>query len=266
MSRDRRRSAVERFRHLGGSLLALAAFAVLAHADDAPGRTAATAANRAPSGRGQATRHDAAELDVEVSPTGLVSIDVREAELRDVLNGLATIAGLSIRSSEPLDDRITIAFDRLPVAAAVSRLLHGHRFALLYRGPWAGALEESPNRLSIFSAEGAAPAPERPVYEGEQLQIEPQVTISDDPLARIDAMIALAASDEALAAAELTRIALSDPDDAVREEAVYALGEMRSAESRVALVHALCDAAEDVREAALIASADAGAERAAEGC
>lgn len=259
MSRDPCRSTAVGFRCLGGSLLALALSAALAQAGDAPGPTAAAAAHGAPRERGQAqaTRQDAAELDVEVSDTGLVSIDVREAELADVLNGLATSAGLSIRSTEPLDDCITIAFERLPVAAAVSRLLHGHRFALLYLGPWAGAPEESPNRLLIFSAEGAAQVPER--------TIEPQATISDDPLARIDAVIRLAASDEVLAAAELTRIALSDPDGAVREEAVYALGELRSAQSRVALVHALRDPAEDVREAALIALADAGAERAAEG-
>jgi hypothetical protein len=262
MSRDRRPSTVERSRCLDGGLLALAACAVLAQAEDAPGRTAAAAAHGALE-RAQATRHDAAELDLEVGGTGLVSIDVREAALADVLHVLATSAGLSIRSGEPLDDRITIAFDRLPVAAAVSRLLHGHRFALLYLGPWAGALEESPNRLLIFSAEGAAQGPERIVYAGEPLQIEPQVTLSDDPLARIDAVIA--ASDEVLTAAELTRIALSDPDDAVREEAVYALGELRSAESRIALGHALRDPAEDVREAALIALTDAGAQRAAEG-
>jgi hypothetical protein len=85
----------------------------------------------------------------------------------------------------------------------------------------------------------------------------------EDPRLRLKAVTALIIVGGDQAATALTTVALSDTDAAVRQEAVYALGEIRGEAGIEVFKHALSDPDVNVREAAVDAFVDIGGEQSA---
>jgi HEAT repeat protein len=203
-------------------------------------------------------------LHVAIDGDGLVTLVACDARLEDVLAEIGRRASLVIMANEPLERRMTIAIERLTVPAALKQILGDRSFILRYAAPRHGSGAAAGNRLWVFSqrtaqapvaasAPQAAPPPLFPEAAGD----------ASDPLARIDAASLAAAGDTGRLAAELTTLALADPDPSTREEAVHALGALRDAGVAAVLEHALLDAEPRVREAAVAALARVGTERAA---
>ena len=86
---------------------------------------------------------------------------------------------------------------------------------------------------------------------------------NQDAKVRMKAVTALTIVGGDQAAAALTTVALTDPASAVRQEAVYALGEIGTDAAIETLKHALLDPHVGVREAAVDAFADVGGEKSA---
>jgi hypothetical protein len=204
-----------------------------------------------------ASAHAQESLRIEVSDDGLASVSASGVPLEDVLRAVAREYGLSVRSSEALDERVTVMFESQSLPHAVSRILNGRRFALLYVGSWDGPPEDSPNRLSIFagrSSEVADDPKEGGGHGGAPLDMQPYWSAS--PLVRIDALIERAGEDARQAVPDLALIALTDPNAEMREEAVHALGDFNDSSIRFVLEQARWDSAPQVREAAEVALAD----------
>jgi HEAT repeat protein len=87
--------------------------------------------------------------------------------------------------------------------------------------------------------------------------------IDEDAKVRLKVVTALTIDGGDQAVAALTTVALTDADPAVRQEAVYALGEMRTDAAIETLKHSLLDPEVRVREAAVDAFADVGGDKSA---
>lgn len=165
--------------------------------------------------------------------------------LEDFLIRMGQQFGIALYLEEPLDDRIVINSDELPVEAVVKGALTRYSYLLIYSGPWRGPLTESPNRLHVFAHEAAQ-------YSWQSITDRG----SPDAIEQIDDIIESAGGDDAALAARLAAVLESTNEIALREEAVYALAKIDAAFSRNALTLALSDDSTDVREAAVIAITD----------
>ena len=87
--------------------------------------------------------------------------------------------------------------------------------------------------------------------------------VDEDAKVRLKAVTELTIDGGDQAVATLTTVALTDADPAVRQEAVYALGEIRTDAAIETLKHSLQDPEARVREAAVDAFADVGGEKSA---
>lgn len=85
--------------------------------------------------------------------------------------------------------------------------------------------------------------------------------VDEDAKVRLQAVTAISVGGGDQAVAALTTIALTDADSAVRQEAVYALGEIGTEAACETLKHALLDPDVRIREAAVDAFADVGGEK-----
>jgi hypothetical protein len=63
---------------------------------------------------------------------GRLSLEAKDASLDKVLNELARMAMLTIISDGPLEDRITVYADRLPLEKALRRILRGKDTSFVY--------------------------------------------------------------------------------------------------------------------------------------
>jgi len=186
---------------------------------------------------------------------GRVSVDARGVPLADLLRAIAECDGIAVIVDDDarasLTERMTTAFHDLSVPNALDVLLRSRDFQLHYVGSWHGPAETSPNRLWILSTDHALRA--RWSIAAPPVGL-PHAHDEADVLESIDAVVA--ASDVTLASTELGVLAVSDADENVRQEAVYALGELPAADSLVILEQAIRDPAIRVREAAVLTLAD----------
>ncbi len=212
----------------------------------------------------------AGEIRLQPSPAGW-SLRAHQAELHQVLNQLARQANLDVISHVPLDDKVTLAFQDLPLPEAISRLLRDYSFALRYstQADWSG--EEGPNnhrpgnRLVIFttplpSVADSVNSPPLYIPGQERWQWQLQLTNGSEG-DRLDALVALA-EEESDNATDAILVALQDPAARVRAEAVALLGEAGESESVTLLEQGINDVDRRVQQAALLALGDIGGEAA----
>ena len=76
---------------------------------------------------------------------GRLSLEVKDASLEKVLNELAQMAMLTIIADGPLEGRITVYADRLPLEKALRKILRGKDTSFVY----AAKVETSPTEYDV---------------------------------------------------------------------------------------------------------------------
>ena len=194
----------------------------------------------------------------------LVTMQVRNASLSEVLDEIARQTGLVIEGHATVDSRITIDLEQLDLEAALRLILEGQSYALEF------ALETIPDerdnvrvpqRLRIFPDDPDVAArswsPDDAADAGldghtiDPTKIRAILESSDDPWDRGDAVEALAESEQPHVAVPLITVALIDRDEDVRLAAVEALATLGGDGAAEALQTALRDEESTIREAAI---------------
>jgi hypothetical protein len=224
----------------------------------------------------QPTAHaSTGHLHVEIVDE-IVTVKALDGAVKDLLEEIARQCDLVIDLHGPLDERVTIEIERLPLPQALDRILRGRNFVLRYFDPSsdpATAANAYPNKLWIFSKgpgnhnappENGDAAFTREGVEGARAQeanaslVRLSLALADDEAkVRLEAVSELASIGSDQAAAALAA-ALSDSDPSVREEAVCGLGEIGDETDLEILEQALMDPDLRVREAAVEAVTDIG--------
>ncbi len=200
-----------------------------------------------------------------------VTVKARDVSVRAVLQEVARQSDCAIVSHEPLDERVTLDFQRLPLPEALARILRDQSFVLR-----ASTGSPSDHRKLWVLSKGLGGeyvshlVPPAVYFEDlDALRTEESMgslslALADaDANVRVDAVSTLADARGDESAAGLAAAALSDGVSSVREEAVYALGEIGGAIALRALKQALLDPDDDVREAAIEAFANLGGDESA---
>jgi hypothetical protein len=171
---------------------------------------------------------------------GLVSVDVRDERLGDVLRAIAQQAGLELEIHSGGDDRVTDSFDHLGVAEGIQRLARGHDVILIFGATRDGT---APRRLvaaHLYEASPpAVPVPVDPKQRAARLRAVRELVrqARQQQPGAVNSLIAL----------------LSDADPAIRRSAAAALGSIGGPEAAAALTTALNDQEASVRVSALTA-------------
>lgn len=165
---------------------------------------------------------------------GRVTVDLRDAELEDVLEQIAARAGFRLEIAGELGS-VTVAFRGLPLEHALRRLAQEHGLMLVYSAAGDGRAETRLLEVEVFAtyraraASGAAPG----------------TSERDAALGEINRLAFLPNKEEAVSQlAELLRTA---SDAAVRARAVWALGKTRAARAALELATPLSDREPQVR-------------------
>lgn len=199
---------------------------------------------------------------------GYLSVDVENVSLEALLREIAAKANLALMLSGRLEERISIAFNALPLDKALQRLLRNHSFALEYSeakdaDKKTGVLR--PSILWVHSGTTKNKSAEVPytahVSEESQRAATAVVSEDPDPSDRGAAVEALADKRDATSIPTL-RLALRDPDQQVREAAIAALVEIGGDEAANALADVLADNEPWLREVAVTALGQIGGDSA----
>jgi hypothetical protein len=172
---------------------------------------------------------------------GLVSVDVRDEPLADVLRAIAQQAGVELEVHSGGDDRVTDSFDDVRVGESIQRLARGHDVILVF-----GAASDGAARGRLVAAH---------VYEASA----PAATVPTDPkqraahLREVRQLIRQARQKQPGAVNSLIALLSSDPDPTIRRTAASALGSIGGPEAVAALTTALNDQEASVRVSALTA-------------
>lgn len=235
-------------------------------------------------------------LHVEIS-NDLVTLRAHNVGLHYVLDEIARRIDLMIVSHVPLDGRVTLELERLPLFEALRRILRGHSYLLHQARAATGASNANRGRSStlwVFSdgsaddsdhtqAAGHSSSDTRSAFEVLQWEL-----MSDDIRIRQEAIkglrrlktnevvaplsYALADEDRKVRVKAIYALAYIGGDDAVaalaatsgdenawvRAETAYALGMLGGDTAIQVLKHALHDADSDVRESAIEAFTEIG--------
>jgi HEAT repeats len=198
---------------------------------------------------------------------GRLSVDIENVSLETLLREIAAKANLTLMLSGRLEERVTIAFNALPLDKALQRLLRSHNFALEYAQDGMVGKRESarPGMLWIYSGTATDAPADAP--HTASLSEEPQpspvevVAASPEPAARGAAVEALADKRDAASVPAL-RLALRDRDQQVREAAIAALVEIGGDQAANALADVLTDNEPWLREVAVTALGEIGGDSA----
>ena len=230
-------------------------------------------------------------LQVEMQDD-LVTLKARNARLRDVLTEIVRQCDLSVESHVPLDARLTLALDRMPLTEVLVRIMRGQSYMLHYAQAANAAGQVNETRRStlwIFSDDSSdgtgyslsavslaieilraqlrsddIRVRREAIKELRRLDVEEVVGPLSDALAdedrkiRVKAVYALAdiGGDNAVA---VLAAGLADENAWVRAETAYALGAIGGDTAISILKHALNDADSSVRESAISAFTEIGA-------
>lgn len=168
---------------------------------------------------------------------GLLSVDVRQAPLADVLRRIGERAGFVVTIRGDLSRPVTQGFSGVLLEEGLRRLTRGESLALVYasRGPG------GPPQLT-----------ELLVYATPPQLARPRAGDASRP-AKFQRISALARQRDAAAVAELAGFLAGDPDPLVRSRAADTLGRMQGAAAASALTRARADEAASVRIRVLMA-------------
>jgi hypothetical protein len=207
----------------------------------------------------ESSRH----LRVE-SGDGHVSVSARDMPLGTILEEIAHQNAFIVSSQQPLDERVTLEMDRLPLRVAMKRLLPGRSF-ILQVGQQADASDAPPGKLWIFSHAlvGSDIGLSMEPLDADRAIEHAKLALADsDARVRLKAVAALSRVDAAQALSMLSASALNDGNSAVRQEAVFALSEAGKADMQI-FKRTLTDSDAKVREATIEALAKIGGEESA---
>jgi hypothetical protein len=206
----------------------------------------------------------------------LLTVDVRDVSLKELLQEVARQGGLTIMMDGSIDERMTVRFDKLPVDDGLRRILRDQNFVLKYAQR---AIEESqwarPRIMEVrilARSDDTAPIQTSRVDDVQSRDPGPEVAPersqpgaalgSEGRRARKKAAEALGESGGPEAIGPL-RLALEDRDNGVREAAVSALARIGGEEAVESLDLAVQDQSYWVRKKAVRALGQIGGERAA---
>lgn len=183
---------------------------------------------------------EALATDINVAiQQGLLTVDLQNVPLADVLRLIGKRAGLQVTMSVKVGARVTDAFTGVPLDQGLMRLLRGYSTVLIYVPAQGGAAESVLAKVWVYRSAD-----------------NPEPTGVD----RLKAVRELARPGDDAAASTLAQILAQDPDPIVRAEAAAALGKVGRERAAGLLTSALKDQEPSVRrEAAKSLSAVGGA-------
>lgn len=235
-------------------------------------------------------------LHVEVSGD-LVTLKAHDVGVWDVLDEIARQSDLVVVSNDPLDDRLTLELERLPMSEALRRIMRRQSYLLHQAEAATGAgiaNHERRRTLWIFS-DGSAAEPGQTQAAGRSssdtvavIEVLQSQLMSDDIRIRQEAIkglrrlkvneviaplsVALADEDKKVRVKAIYALVDIGGDDAVaalaaasgdenawvRAETAYALGTLGGDTAFQVLIHTLHDADSDVRQSAIEALTEIG--------
>jgi hypothetical protein len=170
---------------------------------------------------------------------GLVSVDVRDALLADVLHEIAAQAGVQVTIRSGGTDRVTQTFAGVSLDEAIRRLAQGYDVVLIYGSARGRARPGRLAEVRVYEASTrAVPVVVDPRQRNARLRV-------------VRSLIWQARRRRPGALTSLAGILASDPDPVVRRSAAAALAGLREPEAVAALTTALGDQDASVRVAAL---------------
>ncbi len=162
---------------------------------------------------------------------GQLTVDVRDADLADVLKQISARAGFELRTKGQLG-HVTATFTAVSLEDGLRRLVQAHELMLVY-----AAGESNRARGNLLEVQ---------VFAASSVTIRPGFNPgSSATLAEINQLSR--ARDDARTLPRLAELLGSAPDAVVRARAAWALGNLGGAAAAVTLEHALSDPAPDVR-------------------
>jgi hypothetical protein len=170
---------------------------------------------------------------------GLVSVDVRDALLADVLGAVAEQVGIQVSIHNVGTERVTQSFAGVGLDEAIRRLASGYDVVLIYRSPKSGGGTGRLAEVRVYEA--SAPAAPPVVDPGQR----------NARLQTMRNLIGQAGQQQPGALASLAGMLGSDPDPVVRRSVAVAFGRFRGAEAVAALTSALDDQDPSVRTVAV---------------
>lgn len=229
-------------------------------------------------------------IDIAVHQ-GMMTLDAARASWAEVLDEFARKAGIRFHYTVAPLGMVTVSCDRMTVTRVLECLLGRDASFIVRYGSWSAGSERDPLPTDAWllgqpeaGSRTKGVAATSPWREGGSLRTDPQgevrigiaaavqgdfaalleMTGSDDPQARVQAVGSLAASGKRNDPAVQTtfRAALMDEDASVRAQAVSAMARLAGAGAAAILQEALRDRDTSVRLMA-VDSAGAGAEGAA---
>jgi hypothetical protein len=171
---------------------------------------------------------------------GLVSVDVRDEPLADVLRAIAQQAGVELEVHSGGDDRVTDSFDDVRVGESIQRLARGHDVILVFGAASDGTARQRLVAAHVYEASAPATVPADPKQRAAHLR-------------EVRQLIRQARQKQPGAVNSLIALLSSDPDPTIRRTAASALGSIGGPEAVAALTTALNDQEASVRVSALTA-------------
>jgi len=213
------------------------------------------------------------ELRVEIDGNE-VTVQAHEVSLRSIVEEIANRGGLVLVLQDPLDERVDVDVQALPLSEALRRILREHSFALQRLDTVAAGRVRVGTLWVLSKGSELAESPTN-LREGQRRDLNALdkdetlatlgIALADSNAnARVDAVSALADVKSDQAAALLVAAALHDVASSVRAEAVHALGAIDDDARSPALRRALMDPNAQVRQAAISAIENIGGESSAQ--
>jgi hypothetical protein len=199
-------------------------------------------------------------LEVSVDRSGL-TVDVRNVPLARVLRAVGEQAGVDVSIRGDLNALVTESFHRWPLEEGIRRLARGHSLVVTYAAPEGDGQSRVLTRIWVMG-DSSTPAAAATGSAREPASRATSPATRDPGEARADERVTgwmggmQALTDEAgrgreAAVAVLTDLSTSEPDAAVRHQAVAALGRLTGPAIEPALTAALADADASIRARAV---------------
>jgi hypothetical protein len=169
----------------------------------------------------------------------LVTVTARNARLRDVLAEIARQSDLSVVSRSPLETRLTLEIEGLPLAEAVVRIMRGRSYMLHQAA--ATPNDTNGDTLWVFSDGSSDDTAYSLTATSLAIDILRSQLMSDDIRARQEAIRELRKLDVDEVVGPLS-YALNDDDQKIRVKAVYALADVGGDDAAAVLAAGLADA------------------------
>jgi len=166
---------------------------------------------------------------------GLLTVDVRDAALADLLRTIGELAGFRVTIHGDVTAPVTDAFTDLPLGEGIRRVVGGNGLVLIYAPSQGGGSAGVPTEVWVYAT---GPRPRDQVT---------QALAHPDSSARLEAVRSLLGRRDEAAGEALAQILTQAPDPTVRAQAATALGTVGGAQADDALVAALDDQDPSVR-------------------